>query len=111
MTNFWKALESVDMSQPIVNHEYRLYYNKDTGKPLFFTVEKPEGAFIVVDKERYATGTMDFKVVDGKIKYPETVKYKLLKQTDKGTPCHPDNVMIVDKNSTLSWSLKTYYIE
>ena len=108
MTNFWKALESVDMSQPKVEYEYRLYYDKITGEPLFYSMDKPEGTYIVVDKDVYDESRNDFKIVDGIIKYPEPNTWHRLFVADNGTPCHPENIMIISPHSEKMWALKTH---
>lgn len=46
-------------------NEYRLYYD-DTGNVLFYTCEKPEGNFIVIDKQTYSEMRYDIKIVNGK---------------------------------------------
>ena len=34
----------------------RLYYNKDTGEPIAYSMEELEGDFIIITKEQYAEG-------------------------------------------------------
>jgi len=46
--------------------EFRLYYD-DNGSVLFYTCEKPEGKYIVIDSLVYAACRMDIKIVDGNI--------------------------------------------
>jgi hypothetical protein len=53
-------------SPPIIKPEFRLYYD-ERGCVLFYTCEKPEGNYIVIDSNTYAQGRPDVRVVDGKI--------------------------------------------
>jgi len=111
MDNFWQALEMVDMTQPEVKHEYRLYYDKENGTPLYYSMEKLPGTYIKVGKEVYLASRLDFEIEDGKIKYYKTTRSQILEITNNGTPCHPDNVMIVSQKSKIKWSLKTINTE
>ena len=87
--------------------EFRLYYD-DNGNVLFYTCEKPEGKFLVIDKDIYAECRFDFKIIDGEIVRPQQVKIieKLVPSTE-GTLCSADDVnIIVDKSYS---GEKTYW--
>jgi hypothetical protein len=109
MTNFWQALEMVDMSQPEVETEYRLYYNPETGDPLFYTSSDEPGTYIVVDKKAYDIGNYNVKVENKILINLNYIKgYKKLVPADSGKPCHPSNVMLIDYTSNTHWKLKNY---
>lgn len=108
MTNFWKALEQVDMSQPQEEKEYRLYYDAKSGTPLFYTSEAETGTYIVVDKKTYNIGNYHCIVENGKVKNLTTSSaYKKLVPGKSGQTTHITNVMIIDKKGT-HWKLKNY---
>lgn len=96
---------------PILETEYRLYYG-EKGEVLFYTSEKPEGNFIVIDSQAYAECRVDIKVVDGKIIIPSNVKtITKLVVSDDGTKCPSEDVSIVadetyNGDSTF-WEIKT----
>ena len=46
--------------------EFRLYYKED-GTVDFYTCEKPEGNYIVIDAGVFAEARPDIKVIDGRI--------------------------------------------
>lgn len=90
--------------------EYRLYYD-ETGKALFYTCEKPEGNFIVVDAQAYAECRLDVQVKDGvmsRINKVHTLS-RLVKDIN-GTKCATHDVtLIVDDNfdgETKNWYYK-----
>lgn len=62
-TDYVMVFEAPKIAQP----EFRLYYNEDSGKVLFYTCEKPEGKYIVVDSLTFACARHDIVVLDGKI--------------------------------------------
>lgn len=87
--------------------EFRLYYD-DTGKVLFYTCDKPEGNFIVVDANRYFQSRFDIKIVNNEIVsiYDKKIIAKLC-PTEIGTSCHPSDVSIIyDGPNSKKWSLK-----
>lgn len=110
MTNFWKALEQVQVSEP-VKIEYRLYYNED-GTVNCYSMEELDGEFIVIDQETYNQFRTDLLVRDGKIiRITNNSSWKLI-PTDQQESygCHPTNVsIVVDKNykDPQHWSVKT----
>ena len=92
--------------------EFRLYYVKETGEVLFYTCEKPEGTYIVVDAKTYAECRHDVKVIDGKIKKNNYYTITKLIKSNEGIKCIDDNVaIVVDDNyigNTCSWVVDTY---
>lgn len=111
MIEFWKALEMVDQQKPKVELEFRLYYDEH-GVPQFYTSEKPDGQYIIVDKEIYDRGRYDILVRDGNICYlNDIVHCAKLVPGDHGTPTHPNNSLLVDPQSSFYWNLKTYFVE
>jgi len=94
-----------------VDKEYRLYYNKDTGEPIEYSMEKLSGDYITVTKEQYAAGRHDVIVKDKAIVPIEDIRYiRKLIPGSSGTACHESNVLLVDKESTTRWKIKGVYI-
>jgi len=90
--------------------EFRLYYDNE-GNVLFYTCDKPEGNFIIVDKQTYVEARLDWKIVDGKLtKYIPGVMISKLKPSIEGISCHKDDINIVTNNNidTQKWKLHTY---
>jgi len=95
-----------------VDFEYRLYYNKETGEPLFYSMEQPSGDYIVVTKQQYTEGRHDLVIRNGVIEQlVDAVSWSKLVPSDSGTGCNPNNVMIVDDSSNVKWKIKTYYTD
>lgn len=91
--------------------EFRLYYD-DLGKVLFYTCDKPEGNFIVVDKQTFVEARHDWLIVDGKLTrhIPGIIIHKL-KPSTTGINCASDDVSIVTDNEdvlTQKWQLSKY---
>jgi len=86
--------------------EFRLYYD-NKGNVLFYTGEKPEGNYIVVDTQTFAEARMDVRVIDGVIRHNSTITqvYKL-KPTTEGTLTHVDDVSLIleDDNEGVYWN-------
>lgn len=81
--------------------EFRLYYEEDTGKILFYTCEKPEGKFIVVDSLTFALARYDIKVVDGRIESLNLYStIKKLVVSDSGIRCLKEDLSIVVTEDT-----------
>jgi hypothetical protein len=96
---------------PIIKPEFRLYYD-ERGNVLFYTCEKPEGKYVVIDASTFAQGRPDIKVVDGKVSMSisGSVVSKLI-HDDNGTSCASEDLsIIVDSSYTniTKWKLKTY---
>lgn len=91
--------------------EYRLYYD-DSGQVLFYTCDKPEGKFLVIDSQTYAECRVDLKVVNGKIIKNNYYTITKLTKSNEGTRCIDDNVAIVVDDTyngnTCCWNIETY---
>lgn len=100
----------------IIKPEFRLYYD-DKGNALFYTCEKPEGNYIIIDATAYAIGRPDVRVIDGKIStvVASAVVSKLMPSKEDGIACAEEDIsIIVDKTykgKTINWKLTTYELE
>ena len=102
---FWAILHAMPEPQPV---SWRLYYN-EAGEPITYTMEDLPGTYIEVDAETYAQTPMNVRVQAGRlIKLKPAVRR--LAPSDSGTPCYPNNVVIVvpDTESHQRWSMKTH---
>lgn len=93
--------------------EFRLYYDETNGKVLFYTCEKPEGKFIVVDQLTFACARPDVRVIDGRLSTvnPSAIISKLQPDTLLGNKCATEDISIVvedDSVDTTQWVLITY---
>lgn len=100
---------------PLEKPEFRLYYD-DKGKVLFYSCEKPEGNYIVIDATTYAIGRPDLRVIDGKISttVPSLVVSKLMPDKEGVTCAEEDISIVVDKNykgKTINWKLNIYELD
>ena len=106
-------MNEIDWTPPIIHPiELRVYYD-DMGKILFYTCEKPEGNYLVIDTQVYAEGRPDLRVVDGKlVKIAQRVVVTKLVHSTEGTPCAAEDISIVVDTDTPDrkfWQLKTYF--
>ena len=95
----------------ITTPELRLYYDA-VGAILFYTCDKPEGMFIVVDKQTYAEGRHDRRVVDGQlVAAPSTVTVFKLVQSQVGIKCASEDISIIVDDTyignTINWEVCT----
>lgn len=77
--------------------EFRLYYDEATGDVLFYTCEKPQGKYIIIDNITFACARHDVRVVDGKI-IPKMVTSESLHKlitSDTGTKCLVEDLSVV----------------
>jgi hypothetical protein len=93
--------------------EFRLYYEEETGKVLFYTCEKPEGKFIIIDSVTFACARQDVRVVDGKLSTvnPALVISKLIPNDQQGIKCLKEDISIIAEdtiNEVQLWKLETY---
>lgn len=89
--------------------EFRLYYDEN-GKVLFYTCDKPDGNFIVIDSHTYFQSRFDIKIVDQQIVslYDKKLITKLM-PSSMGTGCHVDDISIISADANAKkWSLHTY---
>ena len=97
---------------PILKPEFRLYYD-EKGYVLFYTCEKPEGNYIVIDSTTYAQGRPDVRVIDGKIISTNagSIISKLV-IAEQGVTCAEEDMSIIVDDSyignTNKWKLITY---
>jgi hypothetical protein len=96
---------------PIIKPEFRLYYD-ERGNVLFYTCEKPEGNYVVIDASTFAQGRPDLKVIDGKVAgaIAGSIASKLV-HDGEGTMCASEDLSIVvdsSYNNIIKWKLKTY---
>ena len=104
---FFQALQSLQ-PQETVEREYRLYYDSDSGEPLFYTSTDEPGTYVVVDKQTYDISNYHCVVKDGKIFNLNTVgAYRKLVPSDTGVTTHTNNVMIVTETGQ-NWAIRTY---
>lgn len=94
--------------------EFRLYYD-NFGKILFYTCEKLEGNYLIIDKQTYAEMRYDLKVVNDKlIKYiPGVIISKLKPDNNEGTICAKENVSIIVNEAyadSQKWKMTSYEI-
>ena len=90
--------------------EMRLYYNDD-GEILFYTCEKPPGKYLVIDKDTYAQGRIDVRIIDNKIiRKLYGVLTKLVPDV-VGIRCAKEDICIIVDDShvgeTVLWNSKT----
>jgi len=98
--------------------EFRLYYKKD-GSVDFYTCDKPEGDYIVVDATVFAEARPDITVVDGRIKRvrPHAIIQKLRPSTSGQLTSASDISIIInpdeidDQVSTQYWKMYNYEID
>lgn len=97
----------------IISPEFRLYYD-DKGKVVCYTCEKLAGNYIVIDKDTYAEGRPDVRVVDGNLVklYQSMVVAKLELDNAEGIPTSVEDISIIVNQSytgrTNNWKLKLY---
>ena len=104
-------VEAMKSKKP-VDINYKLYYNKETGKPLQYTTDEQAGDCIVITKQQYAESRYDSVVVNGKLTtVNDAVRWSKLIPGIEGVSCVANNVMIVDSNSSTKWKIKTYDVE
>lgn len=99
---------SAEIVNKPVDFTYRLYYNKDTGIPIAYSMEEQKGDFIEITKEQYTVGRYDVIVKDDRLVSTTSIQYlrKLVPSAD-GIACDKSNVLILDKTSSTRWKLKT----
>lgn len=101
-----KYIDFIAVPPPPV--EFRLYYSED-GKVLFYTCEKPEGQYVVIDAQTFAEARPDVRVVNGRVvsTIQNTVIAKLKPTSTGGTECLAEDICIVspDSTNTIKWKL------
>lgn len=96
--------------------EYRLYYDEN-GRVLYYTMDKPEGNYVVIDKQTYQEARPDARVVDGKVAIVSShlTVCKLMPNDNEGTLCAADDISIVlsgnEKVKSQKWKLVMYELQ
>jgi hypothetical protein len=106
MSNFFKAISNMKNTTKVVS-KYILYYNKETGEPLFYSMDLVDGDYIVVDKEVYTQANYNVCVKDGEL--IKKIYKDISKLTHHGneTTCHIDDISVISDEGT-KWSLRSY---
>lgn len=108
--NTWEELLEVYKNLPDPTPApvfYRLYYNEH-GHPIVYTMEDLPGNYIDVDRETYVIGSPMVRVINKKLVHLTLKTSEKLRPSNSGTPCHPQDVTIVDSTSTTFWSKHFY---
>lgn len=113
MTEEEKDYVMIFEAPKIVPPEFRLYYDEETGKVLFYTCEKPEGKYIVIDSVTFACARQDVRVIDGRLSTvnPSSIVSKLIPDVEDGVECLKDDISIIaneDSTDVQRWKLITY---
>jgi len=92
--------------------EFRLYYD-DEGKVLFYTGEKPEGKYLVIDSSTFAQARPDLRVIDGNLSSvnPKAIISKLSPSIEGKSCTIQDVSIIVDdtySGSITNWKLTVH---
>lgn len=104
--------EAAEKANKQVDRFRRLYYNKETGEPIAYTMEELDGDYITITSEEYAQGRYDIIVKDNKILKFESIEYaRKLVLNEDGFACTPTNVLIVDNSSDTKWKVKTTIVQ
>lgn len=87
--------------------EFRLYYD-DKGQVVFYTCEKLEGDYIVIDALTFAEARPDVRVVDGKlIRAGSGAVISRLTPSTNGVMCEVEDISILTDTDGQYWKLKT----
>lgn len=91
--------------------EFRLYYDSE-GKVLFYTCEKPEGNYIIIDNITFAAKRYDVRVIDGKVvKYTPGIILTKYYESTRGITTSADDISILvadaEQTKTMKWKLTT----
>lgn len=106
MSNFFKAITNMKHVTKVAP-KYMLYYNKDNGKPLFYSMDEVDGDFVVVDAETYVHANYNLYVKGGVLIKKIYKDISKLTQHGNETTCYDTDISIVSNNGT-AWSLRSY---
>lgn len=115
MDAFWQAVTEHDWTQPEIRQEFRLYYDPEDGRVLFYSMEDLPGDYLVIDRHTFEMHRFDVKVRDGKIirvKHPAS--WKLVPAETAEYACHGrDITIIVDDSADYKryWKVETTHEE
>lgn len=104
--NFWEVWNNLEpYVAPVIF--WRLYHD-DQGRPLFYSQEDLPGNYINVTPEQYQLADMRVKVVQGELKKLNTNPVRKLVPAESGTPCHSQDVSVVDAHikNPQHWKIK-----
>lgn len=90
--------------------EFRLYYDEN-GEILFYTCEKPEGNYVIINAQTYAECRIDIKIIDGKIvKTNQGSLISKLVPSTIGIKCASNDINIIteDIDNVITWNVKRY---
>jgi len=92
--------------------EFRLYYD-DNGNCICYTCENLEGNYLVIDRQTFAEGRHDVKVIDGELIKPSNIlNIVKLVISDEGTICAEEDISIIVDTEyigpVLKWEEKLY---
>lgn len=91
--------------------EFRVYYD-EMGKILYYTCDKNEGNYLVVDTQTFAEKRFDLKVIDGKLtRIVPGIIISKYKPNTEGISCAKEDLSIVvdDNYSTQQkWKMSSY---
>ena len=115
MDAFWQAIAEHDWTQPEIRQEFRLYYDPEDGRVLFYSMEDAPGDYLVIDRHTFEMHRFDVKVRDGKIirvKHPAS--WKLVPAETAEYACHGRDITIIVDDSADDkryWKVKTTHEE
>ncbi len=103
----WKRWPGYPRPAPIF---YRLYYDSNTGRPLFYSMEDLPGTYIDIDQATYTRNSMRLRVVNGQIQEQQWRVLEKLVPSEQGTACDPWSVAVVVESDRPNqrWSKRTY---
>ena len=108
ITQFWQQVEPLLVTQQ-PNIFYRLYYDKDSGRPLFYSMEDLPGTWIEIDRATFAAGDTKIKVRNNQIIPDQLGSINKLVPAEFGVCCYKHDITIVSSHSeTQHWNLKYY---
>jgi len=107
MSNFFEALNSRKPKE-IKEVKYYLQYNKETGKPIRYTMSDEEpGDYIEIEKKSYVLAKSNVKVENGMFIVIDFADVSKLVISDSGTTCHKDDITII-ANEGIKWEHRSY---
>jgi len=106
MTNFYDALDILDDQFEKPKVFFRLYYDIETGGPLFYSMEDKPGDYITITAKEFAELRLDITVKDGKINRLRSTSIGKLVPAHFGHGTTKDDITIVGDEQY--WEMKTY---